>query len=140
MQTAVYTPTGTGTAFTSIQAPITISAMGFVDTNTYGFEFDYFVQMMDGSPVSPAATLSARFEVTKTANGKITCLATQRTSGDFISVSEGHIALPLVKINDVAANLTAPALYLSYSPSAAYSIPSKPYKMGVGGVRIVKVS
>jgi len=136
-QTCEFVPT-TSAPNASIYIPANPQNWGVTSTTTdyIGMEYDFFVEMLDGSPISLPSLTQFRSDVTKTANGRVVLDAFAVTyASTFPSYRfQGHVVFPLWLVGELSANLTNTADYF-------FSITlsdTRTFKLGISSPRIVK--
>lgn len=134
-QTCEYTPTGAG--FVSMAyVPFPVTTIGIVANDVFGAEIDYFVRALDGSARPVPTGLLARLDFYKSGAGRLVLEGQSFTYGPAsMDKMEGKVVFQPVKVPEPSANLTTASVFMVQFATDEI----KPFKLGVGAPRLVKL-
>lgn len=133
-QTCEYVITGANATGT-IYMPFDPTTMGIVANDVYGFEFDFFVQDVSGSPLASMNSIFGRVDVYKSGAGRVIAESTPTVTTGLGGTLRGRMVFNPFKFSEPSANLTTSSVFnFNFGTSAL----SGTFKMGVSMPRIVK--
>jgi lysophospholipase L1-like esterase len=131
-QTCEFVPT-TSAPQGIVYAPYTPGTCGLLSTDVIGAEFDFLIQSLDGSPLSPAS-LTGRLDTTKVGRVVLDGLATSVSATFSGTIMKGRVIFPPWLIGEASATLTAGSFLVQLTGQDTRS-----FKLGMSTPRIVKL-
>lgn len=132
----VFEYTITGASNLAVNMPCPVTTAGIVANDVYGFEYDYFVEGVDGT-VPVITTLYGRVDLFKTGAGRVidACFAAQYGAWPAGGI-KGKQAFPPIKIQEASAALSASSVM---NLIIGLSNTSGKMRVGVAQPRMVKL-
>lgn len=134
VMTGTYTAAGNFLTIAIENAPI--ASAGIVSGDTFGFEYDFFIEPLNGLGLVPVVSGSfGGINIQKTAQGYVFCSNKWTRGGAIQSRYAGKMALGPFRINEASANLALSGFSLQIGSDHT----SGSVKIGISNPRMVKM-